>query len=158
MKKVLIAYFSYSGNTRAVADSIREKAAGDIFEIKPVKSYPAEYTAVVQEAKKELNDGYRPDLAAGVQDMGAYDIVFIGYPNWWSTMPMGVFSFLEAYDFSGKTIIPFCTHGGGGLGRSERDIKKLCPRATVLRGLAIRGSVADRAQNDVSAFLQALGV
>lgn len=89
--------------------------------------------------------------------MDFYDVIFIGYPNWWATIPMGVFTFFEEYDFSGKTIIPFCTHEGSRLGRSERDIKKLCPNSNVLEGLAIRGSI-NKAQNSVSVWLRKLGM
>jgi flavodoxin len=158
MKKILVVYFSHSGNTRVVANIINEKAGGDVFEIKTVESYPSEYNAVVEKAKKEQSANARPKLVTAVQDMNAYDIVFVGYPNWWATIPMGVFAFLETYDFTGRTIAPFCTHEGSGLGRSVKDIKKLCPGANVLDGLAIRGSSVHKAQNDVSAWLHTLGV
>lgn len=154
MKKMLVVYFSHSGNTKVVANVIKEKAGGEIFEIKTVESYPSEYNAVVDKAKKEQNADARPRLVSAVQDMNTYDVVFVGYPNWWSTMPMGVFTFLESYDFSGKTIAPFCTHEGSGMGRSVRDIKKLCPGANVLDGLAIRGGSVQKAKNDVEAWLQ----
>jgi flavodoxin len=88
--------------------------------------------------------------------MDSYDVIYMGYPNWWGTMPMAVFTFLESYDFSGKTIIPYCTHEGSGMGRSERDIKKLCPNARVLPGLAIRGGTVDRADKDLSNWLKPL--
>ena len=84
-----------------------------------------------------------------MDDMDSYEVIYIGYPNWWGTMPMAVFTFLESYDFSGKTIIPYCTHEGSGMGSSERDIKKLCPNARVLPGLAIRGGSVDRADKDL---------
>jgi flavodoxin len=90
--------------------------------------------------------------------MDDYSLIFLGYPNWWGTMPMAVFTFLEDHDFSGKTIIPFCTHEGSGLGRSESDIKKICPHATVLTGLSIRGGSVYRAENDISAWLSKSGV
>lgn len=158
MKKILVAYFSHSGNTKVVANSIKENVGSDIFEVKTVESYPTNYNAVVDKAKKEQNADYRPELATKVHDMDAYDIIFVGYPNWWSTMPMGVFTFFETYDFSGKTIIPFCTHEGSGLGRSMSDIKKLCPKSNVIDGLAIRGTSVNKAQNDVLAWLHRLGI
>lgn len=153
-----MAYFSHSGNTKALAETIQAETSGDLFQIKTVKPYPSEYGAVVDVAKKELNAGRRPELAARVEDMDAYDIVFVGYPNWWGTIPMGVFTFLEGYNFSGKTVIPFCTHGGGALGRSERDIRNLCPHSAVPDGLAVSGSSVRNAQSHVSAWLRKTGV
>lgn len=158
MRKILVAYFSHSGNTKVVANSIKETVGGDLFEIGTVEAYPTEYGAVVDKAKREQQADYRPKLTTKVQDMDAYDVVFVGYPNWWSTIPMGVFTFLEAYDLAGKTIIPFCTHEGSGLGRSVRDIRRLCPSSNVLDGLAVRGSSVNRAQSDVSAWLHKLGI
>lgn len=158
MSRILVTYFSHSGNTKALAETIQAETGGDLFQIKTVEPYPAEYGAVVDVAKKELNAGRRPELAARVEDMDAYDVVFVGYPNWWGTIPMGVFTFLEGYDFSGKTVVPFCTHGGGALGRSERDIRNLCPRSTVPGGLAVSGSSVRSAQSHVCAWLRKTGV
>jgi flavodoxin len=93
-----------------------------------------------------------------VADMDSYDVVYIGYPNWWGTMPMAVFTFLDAYDFSGKTIVPYCTHEGSGLGSSKRDIKQLCSTAKVLAGLAIKGGAVGRADKDVANWLKKLGL
>ncbi len=157
-KKILVAYFSHSGNTRVIANQIHENVGGDIFEIVTVDPYPTEYNAVVDQAKQEQEDNYRPELATGVENMSSYDVVFIGYPNWWGTMPMPVFSFLEEYNFSGKTIIPFCTHEGSGLGKSVEDITKICPQSTIQKGLAIRGSSVETAQDDVSEWLHEIGM
>ncbi len=90
--------------------------------------------------------------------MGAYDVIFLGYPDWWGTMPMPVFTFLESYDFSGKTIVPFCTHEGSGMGHSEQDIAKACPKAIVLRGIAIHGTSASSAVSNVSSWIEGLGI
>lgn len=158
MSKILVAYFTHSGNTKALAETIQATAGGDLFQIKTVETYPADYNAVVDVAKKEQNANSRPDLATKVEDMSSYDVVFVGYPNWWGTIPMGVYTFLEGYDFSGKKIVPFCTHGGSALGRSERDIERLCPQSTVLEGLAVSGSSVRNAQSSVSAWLRKLGV
>ncbi|HWQ70884.1 MAG TPA: flavodoxin [Desulfitobacteriaceae bacterium] len=155
---ILVAYFSHSGNTRIIANQIHEKVGGDIFEIVTVNPYPKDYDAVVDQAKQEQEDNYRPELATEVENMDSYDVVFIGYPNWWGTMPMPVFTFLEEYKFSGKTIIPFCTHEGSGLGRSVEDITELCPQSTILDGLAIRGSSVETAQDDVSEWLREIGM
>ena len=89
--------------------------------------------------------------------MGDYDLVVLGYPNWWGTMPMAIWSFLESYDFSGKTIIPFCTHEGSGLGHSEADLRRLCPGAKLLAGLAIRGGSGKSAAKDIESWLRASG-
>jgi flavodoxin len=155
---ILVAYFSHTGNTREIANQIHERVGGDIFEIVTVDLYPNDYNACVDKAKQEQNDNSRPVLATKVEKMDSYDVVFVGYPIWWETMPMAVFTFLEEYDFSGKTIIPFCTHEGSGLGSSVEDIKKLCPQSTILEGLAVRGSNVNNAQNDVSEWLREIGM
>ena len=156
--KILIAYFSWSGNTRTVAGQIQKTAGGDLFEIKTTKAYPKVYRECTDVAKKEQQENARPELSTKVGGMDDYNIIFVGYPNWWGTMPMPLFTFLESYDSSGKTIIPFCTHAGGRLGRSANDIKKLCPKATVREGLAISGNVARSAQKEVDAWLRKLEV
>ena len=170
--KSLIAYFSRKGNnyvdgsivnlpignTEVVAKKIQELTGSDMFEIKTVKSYPEDYTETTNVAKEELSNNSRPELTEIVDDMDSYDVIYIGYPNWYGTMPMAVFTFLESYDFSGKTIIPYCTHEGSGLGQSVKDIKKLCPNSRVLDGLAIKGGSVNRNQNDVSAWLHKLGI
>lgn len=155
-KKVLVAYFSWSGNTREIAGQIRERVGGDLFEIETVDAYPAEYRAHTDVAKKEQNENARPALSTKLEDMDSYDVVFIGYPIWWGTLPMALFTFFEQYDFSGKTIVPFCTHGGSGLSRSVSDIEKLCPKSTLLEGIAIRGSGVKSAQSEVNSWLEKL--
>ena len=109
-KKILVAYFSHSGNTREIANQIHKSVGGDIFEIQVVKPYPHDYDAVVQQARQELDSGYKPVLKTKIENIKSYDLVFIGYPNWCSTVPAPVRTFLSEYDFSGKTIVPFCTH------------------------------------------------
>ncbi len=158
MKKVsaLSAYFSHSGNTRIIAHQIHESVGGDIFEIVPVDPYPRDYDEVVEQARKELSKEYRPNLKTKVENMKSYNVVFVGYPIWWGTIPMPVATFLSEYDFSGKTIVPFCTHEGSGLGRSAMDIKQLCPQPTVLDGLAVRGRDIKKAQNEVTGWLREL--
>jgi flavodoxin len=151
--KTLIAYFSHSGNTRTVAQQIQKITGGDLFEIAAEKPYPRDYNTVVEVAKREQSANQRPPLKTIVENMAGYNVVILGYPNWWSTMPMPVFTFLEQYDFSGKTILPYCTHEGSRMGRSEKDIALLCPAATVLSGLAIRGSSVKAAQAEVAEWL-----
>jgi flavodoxin len=157
-KKILVAYFSYSGNTREIADQIHKSVGGDIFEIQAVKLYPDDYDAVVKQARQELKSGEKPALKTKIENIKSYDLVFIGYPNWWGTFPAPVKTFLSGYDFSGKTIVPFCTHGGSGLGRSVSDISKLCPKSTLLEGVAILGKDVKTAQNEVSEWLRKIKI
>jgi flavodoxin len=155
--RILVAYFSHSGNTRMLANRIHESAGGDMFEILPEKGYPSDYDAAVKQAKEELESDLRPALKAKVKDIGQYDTVFVGYPIWWGTMPMPVFTFLSRYDLSGKTVVPFCTNGGSGLGRSLEDIRKLCSRSNILEGLAVSdGELED--DSAVAGWLRRLGM
>lgn len=158
MARSLIAYFSHSGNTEVIANMIKENVGGDLFKIETIETYPSNYNAVVNIARKEQDADSRPKLATKVENMDSYDVIYIGFPNWWSTIPMCVFTFFESYDFSGKTIIPFCTHEGSGMGRSERDIKKLCPKSNALSGLPVRGSSVNRAEKEVTHWFQKLGM
>jgi flavodoxin len=157
-KKILIVYFSHSGNTRVIAEQIQKATGGVIFEIQPVKDYPSDYNTVVDQAKKEINANYKPALKALVKNIETYDVIFIGSPNWWSTIAPPVATFLSSYNLEGKTIIPFMTHGGGGMGHSVSDIKKLCPKSIVLDGLPISGSYVRRAQNDVENWLRKIKI
>ena len=146
------------GNTEVIARKIQGLTGSDLFQIQTVKAYPEDYTETTRVAQDELSGNARPELAETVADMVSYEVIYLGYPNWWGTMPMAVFTFLDSYDFSGKTIVPYCTHEGSGLGSSERDIKKLCPTAKVLSGLAIKGGTVGRADNDVANWLKKLGL
>jgi len=157
-KKILVVYFSHSGNTRAVANVICKMTDAEIFEIKTVKPYPEDYQTVVDIAGKELKTDYRPALKFSVKDIRQYDIIFIGYPNWWNTYPQAVKVFLSKHDLSGKIVIPFCTHGGGGFGRSGEDLKIMCPTSTIRQGIAISGSLSRRADDDIEAWLKKLKI
>ncbi len=168
--KSLIAYFSRKGNnyvggsivnlpignTEVIAKKIQKLTGSDVFQIKTARSYPEDYTETTNVAHEEQKKNARPEIAEKLGNIDPYDMIYIGYPNWYGTMPMAVFTFLESYDFSGKTIAPFCTHEGSGMGSSERDIKKLCPNSKVLSGLAIRGSSVERADNDIISWLKNL--
>ncbi len=157
-KKILVTYFSHSGNTREIANQIHKNIESNIFEIQSVDPYSSEYNEVVEQAKQELQSGYLPELKTEVEGIDSYEIVFIGYPNWWGTIPRPVAAFLSKYNFSGKTIVPFCTHEGSRLGRSLADITKLCSQSTILEGLAVRGRDVKNAQNEVSRWLRKIGV
>lgn len=155
-KQPLIVYFSRTGSTRTVANIIRERTGWNIFEIVPENSYPSDYRTTAKQAREELNSGFRPALkTAKVAGLESYDVVFLGYPIWWGGIPPVIMTFLEANDLSGKTIIPFCTHGGSGMSGTQ-DIQRLAPRAALLGGLAIHGTSAENSQNDVNAWLRRL--
>lgn len=128
------------GNTQKAAEILREITGADIFRIEPVQPYSDSYNECIEQAKQDNQNNARPALKALPDSLDGYDTIYLGYPNYWGTMPMCVFTFLEQFDFGGKTIKPFCTHAGSGMGTSERDIKKLCPGARVEKGLAIHGS------------------
>ncbi len=168
--KCLIAYFSRPGdnyvsgkivklkvgNTEVAAGMIKELTGSKMFHIKPLNAYPEDYTDTTDVAKQELHTDARPQLTDHVEGMDSYEIIFLGYPIWWGTMPMPVVTFLEEYDFSRKTIAPFCTHEGSGLGRSEKDIVKHCPTANIKDGLAIRGGDVRNARSAISEWLHKL--
>jgi len=156
--KILVAYFSWSGNSREIAKSIHKKVGGDLFEIVPAAPYPTEYNACLDQSADELKRQYRPPLKTHVANMKQYDVIFLGYPNWWATIPMPVASFLEEYDFSGKTIVPFCSHGGGRLGQSTSAIAKLCPKSTLLEALSIYYDGGTTLQSDITAWLHRIGI
>jgi flavodoxin len=171
-KRSLIAYYSRAGNnyvggkivnlpvgnTEGAAKMIQKLTGSDMFRIDTIKAYPADYHETTDVANQELRQNARPELAGHVDNMADYSVIYLGYPNWWGTMPMAVFAFLEEYDLSGKTIVPFCTHEGSGLGRSVTDIAKLCPNSTILDGLAVLGGGAKTAQNKISDWLRKLGM
>ena len=136
------------GNMQYMAMTIQEAIGGELFRIKKKKKYPLEHETLVNQAKEEQNEEVRPELATHIENVEQYDIIFLGYPNWWGDMPQPLYTFLEEYDFSGKTIIPFNSHGGSGFSNTIEEIKKLQPNATVKDdGLSIsRNDVADSEQ------------
>lgn len=167
MSKTLVAYFSRAGenyvngsivnlsqgNTEVVAQMAAQITGGDLFRIEPQHAYAADYTSCTEEAAAEKRAGARPALKALPANMDAYGTVILGYPNWWGTMPMAVYTFLEACDYSGKRILPFCTHEGSGLSGTEGEIARACPDAEVLSGLAIHGAEAAAARPALEAWL-----
>ena len=155
-KKVLVAFFSRTGenyavghiekgNTHIVAEMIAEETGGTLFQIEPVMPYPDDYDECVDIAKKELETNARPAVKGDIA-VEDYDIIFIGYPNWWGNMPMAVYTFIEKHDWNGKTVVPFCTHEGSGLSDTERKLKNACKGASVQKGLAVHGTTAQNSR------------
>lgn len=155
---VLIIYFSHSGNTRRLAGFIHDRVGGRMIELRTEKPYPEDYDAVVDEAKKEQEANARPAITTTLDGLDKVNTVFIGYPNWWGTLPMPFFTLLERYPMAGKTVIPFCTHEGSRFGRSERDLRSLCPQARLLEGFEVRGSRVSGAEKDVAEWRTGLGL
>ena len=172
MAKTLIAFFSRAdenyfggamryvkiGNTEIVVNGMKELIEADTFKIEMKDPYSPVYMTCIDEAKKDLQAKARPELVSMPDSIDEYDTIVLAYPNYWGTMPMAVFTFLENFDFSGKTILPLCTNEGSGMGGSERDIKKSCPGATVKSGLSITGSEAANAAGRVEKWLAANGL
>lgn len=130
-KKISVAYYSWSGNTKEVAEAIHEKVGGDIYRIETEQTYPEEYRATTAQAKREINEGFRPTLKGKVNNISQYDIIFLGSPNWWGTIAPAVSTFLADNNLSGKTIIPFITHGGGGEQNTITDLTAQCSGCNV---------------------------
>lgn len=152
--KTLIVYFSWGGNTRTAANMIKNLTQADMFEIKTVEPYPSSYNDTVNQARKEQNDDFLPKLSANINNLANYDTIILCYPNWWGTIPQAVKQLLLTHDFSGKKIAPLCTHGGGGIGRSVTDIKKLCANSTILDSLSISGGSVNSSENSIREWLR----
>ena len=165
---MLVAYFSLAGeqygvgvieegNTSIIAHMIAEQTGADLFEIEVVTPYPTSHSELLEVSQQEMSDNARPEIAGTVDNMDDYDTIFIGYPNWWGDMPMIVYNFLESYDLSGKTIVPFCTHGGSGLSNTESTIADITG-GTMKDGFAIPGTTAqndrDTARSKVTQWLK----
>ncbi len=147
------------GNTQYVAQLIQEMTGGDIFRILPQKPYPTDHRTLVDLAREEQKQDTRPAIVGKIEAPEVYDTIFIGYPNWWGDMPMILYTFLEQYDFSGKTLIPFCTHGGSGFSRTIRTMQDKQPGATVIRnGYALSRSRMERAPSGVAGWLKEIGL
>lgn len=141
------------GNTETAAGMIRELTGAEAFRIEPVRAYSKSYNACIAEARADQRRDARPELKRYPESLDGYDAIYLGYPNYWGTMPMCVFTFLEHFNFAGKTIYPFCTHEGSGMGRSEADIRRLCPGAEVKKGLALHGGSVKNAKADIGTWL-----
>lgn len=177
--KVLVAYFSVPetdgidassgasrvsadgkimGNTQYVASVISEATGGDLFEIMTALSYPGTHKDLIDAAKRENDNNTRPKLATHISNLKDYDVVFVGFPNWWYDMPMPLYSFFEEYDFSGKTVVPFCTHGGSSFSDAVRTIRGLEKNATVLDGYAIARDRVPESKDGVLRWLDKIGM
>ena len=171
--KKLVVYFSHTGenynvgyieegNTHIIAQMISDATGSDIWEIAPLKPYPVNYNECIDVAKKELNANDRPAIQGDI-DIDEYDVIFLGYPNWWGEPPMCVYTFIEKHNWDGKTVIPFITHEGSGMGGTDKRIANACKGANILtgKGLAIQGKVAqehrDVAKSNVDSWLKGLG-
>ncbi|MEG0276526.1 MAG: flavodoxin [Coprobacillus sp.] len=168
MTKTLIVYFSHVGenyvsgniidlkigNTEVIAKEIQSLTDGDLFKIEPLHPYPYKYHECTDIAKKELNHNERPKITNVLNHIQDYENIYLGYPSWWGTMPMCVWTFLEEYDLTDKNIYPFCTHEGSQMGKSVEDIKKLCPQSHIKKSFAIYGSQVHRAQEQVKNWIK----
>ncbi len=180
--KILIAYFTWAdntqvddpssvdvdastsasvlspGNTEKIANFIHEQVGGDMFSIVVDEPYSSDYDECLNRASDELSQQVRPAIVDTVENMNEYDVIFLGYPNWWSSCPMAIFSFIESYDLSNKTIIPFCAHGTGGLGRSVEDLQDALPNSTILDAFGVYRPDTDNCQDDVNQWLFDIGM
>lgn len=155
---VLIAYFSWSGNTEQVAQIIQQETGGDLFEIAPATPYTDDYDELLNIAQQEQSDNARPELAGQVENWEQYDTIFVGYPNWWSDAPMAVYTFVESYDWDGKTLVPFNTSASGGFGRSLSGLEESASGAAILEGISFTECTLGDAQGEVAAWLDELGL
>ena len=162
-QKILIVYFSRSGNTRGIARQIQQKISGglnsvELVEIECVTPYSSDYNTCLDEALRDQRANARPALKTRISNMAQYDVIMLGYPIWWASIPAPIASFLEAYDFSGKTIIPFCSSGGSRFGQSLTAIAKLAPRAKLGEGLSVQYSGGASLAGDISEWLKKNGI
>lgn len=151
-KKILIVYFSYTGNTRRLAKLIQAQTGGDLFEIEVLKPYPKDYNTTVSQGQREVRAKYKPAIKIQIPDMERYDIVFVGSPIWWFTFAPAVSTFLSENKFAGKTIVPFLTHGGYGIGSSIPEMQALCPQAHIVKGWECEGSRIEEMKDRIAAW------
>jgi flavodoxin len=151
--RILVAYFTRTGNTRVIADKVRLALGADAFPIEPAAPYPEDYEATVRQAKRESDSGYRPPLAATVPNIRAYETVFLGFPIWGETVPPVIRSFLAQHDLAGKTLVPFLTHGGYGQGESMAVVRQLAPRTRILDPLLMEADQERRTIRQVTSWL-----
>ena len=155
--KSLVVYFSWSGNTRNVAEAIGQQTGSDMFELIPAISYSDDYNTVLDEARTEQRNNARPEITGVIENIADYDTIYVGFPNWWGDMPMILYSFFDSYDLSGKTVALFCTSGGSGLSGSVNEVKALEPESIVTTGLHIGSGAADNPDDAVARWLEEIG-
>ena len=156
--KALVVYFSWSGNTESVANEIVAQTGADEFEITPATPYTDDYDALLDIAQEEKQNDARPAISGSIENLDQYDVVYVGFPNWWGDMPMILYSFFDAYDLSGKTVAPFVTSGGSGFSGSINTMKTLEPDATIADGLSLGSSQAANPGSAVTEWLSGLGL
>ena len=156
--KSLVVYFSWSGNTENVAKSIQTQTNSDLFEIVPKTPYSDDYNTVVDLAQEEQKNNARPEIADVIENIEQYDMIYVGFPNWWGDMPMILYTFFDTYDLSSKTIAPFCTSGGSGLSNTVNEMKELEPNATATSGLHIGSAASSNPDDAVSQWLNEIGI
>lgn len=154
---ILIAYYSWHGNTRKIAELIERQTGGTLFEVEPVQPYPTDYTAVVAQAKEEIRAGFRPELKT-VPEITSYRVVFLGTPIWWGTMAPPLAAFIDRFDLKGKKVVPFHTHGGGGAGSFERDIAEMCPGSVITKGFGAYNSGGRETVEYLDSWLKSIGL
>ena len=155
-KKILVAYFSWSENknTQNLANQIKQGIGADIFEITPVKAYSTNFDDCVAQAQKEIDSNFKPEIKGAVENFDSYDIIIVGSPIWCGTIAPPVATFLSKYNFSGKTVLPFVTFGGGGPGKSMEDIKNLCPKAVILKDFSVTGTKVNEVESNIRKWLK----
>lgn len=171
--KVLVVYFSVPdnkdnsyvikngerlGNTQYMAQVIKENTGADIFRIEPVTPYPYDHDELLEVAQKEMRTRARPKIKAKISNFDSYDVVFVGYPNWYADMPYIMYTFFDEYDFSGKTIVPFNTHGGSGFSGTRRTIARLEPKAKMLEGKTISRTVIENSEKEIADWIKQIGL
>ncbi|MCU6769034.1 flavodoxin [Barnesiella propionica] len=157
-RKILIVYFSHTGNTRTIAGYIHDTVKSDLVEIETVDTYTDDYDTLLAQIREEVATEYCPPLTTRIEDIDLYDVIFIGYPIWVETAAPPIRSFLTTHDLAGKTVVPFCTSGTSSAEASYRLIRSLCPQSTVLEGIQIRRGTYDTAYDRVIAWLQKIGI
>ena len=156
--RTLIIFFSWSGNTRSIARKLQAKLGCDIVELELERPYSRDYNTCLDEARRDQQNEARPKLKTKIDNLARYDTILLGYPNWWASIPMPIATLLESYDFSGKTIAPFCSHGGGRLGQSLTAIAKLAPNAKLTPGLSVHYGGDASLDNDIDTWLSENGL
>lgn len=156
-EKTIIVFYSWGGTTKGIAQKIQKKLGCELFEIELVKPYSTDYNTVLNEAQRDQRNQVRPAIQNKIADFDKYETILLGYPNWWASIPMPIATFLESYDFDGKTVIPFCSNGGGQLGQSVSAITKLVPSAAVKNPLSIYYSGGSSLDSDVDTWLSKSG-